>query len=51
MSSVSTTDFIDRDVLKKVICDFGVPASDMSKAMVYAIDSCSSQQHTKQHGR
>lgn len=33
--------FIDRDVLKKVVCDFGVSASDMSKAMVYAIDSCS----------
>ena len=41
MSSVATTDFIDADVLKKVVCDFGVPASDMSKAIVYAIDSCS----------
>ena len=41
MSSVSTTDFIDADALKKIVCNFGVPASDMSKAMVYAIDSCS----------
>lgn len=41
MSSVSTTDFIDADALKKIVCNFGVQASDMSKAMVYAIDSCS----------